>query len=60
MLYEVITLPGNARVRHPLVEQRIVDLSAHGDTAAVNRLELRSPKVGIICAGVVYQYVREA
>jgi len=57
---KLVMLPGNARVRHPLVEQRLVDLSVYGDTAAINRLELRSPKVGIICAGVVYQYVREA
>ncbi|TLM69342.1 MAG: indolepyruvate ferredoxin oxidoreductase subunit alpha [Deltaproteobacteria bacterium] len=57
---KLVMLPGNARVRHPLVEQRIVDLSAYGDGAAINRKEMRSTKVGIICAGVVYQYVREA
>src|SRR5512145_2508722 len=57
---KLVMLPGNARVRHPLVEQRILDLSTYGDTAAINRTELRSAKVGIICAGVVYQYVREA
>jgi len=57
---KLVMLPGNARVRHPLVEQRIVDLSAHGDSSNINRLEMHSSKVGVICAGVVYQYVREA
>ena len=57
---KLVMLPGNARVRHPLVEERIVNLSEYGDTLAINRLEMRSPKIGIICAGVVYQYVREA
>ena len=57
---KLVMLPGNARVRHPLVEQRIVDMSVYGDTAAINRMEMRSAKFGIICAGVVYQYVREA
>ena len=57
---KLVMLPGNARVRHPLVEERIVNLSEYGDTSAINRTELRSTKIGIICAGVVYQYVREA
>lgn len=57
---KLVMLPGNARVRHPLVEKRIFDLGGHGDTASINRMELRSAKVGVICAGVVYQYVREA
>jgi indolepyruvate ferredoxin oxidoreductase alpha subunit len=57
---KLVMLPGNARVRHPLVEQRIVELASYGDSAAINRMELRSEKIGIICAGVVYQYVQEA
>ena len=48
---KLVMLPGNARVRHPLVEQRLVDLSTYGDTAPFNRLELRSAKIGVICAG---------
>lgn len=57
---KLVMLPGNARVRHPLVEERISKLSVYGDTLAINRMELRSDEIGIICAGVVYQYVREA
>jgi len=57
---KLVMLPGNARVRHPLVEQRIVDLSAYGDSWSLNRTEMRSTRIGVICAGVVYQYVREA
>jgi indolepyruvate ferredoxin oxidoreductase alpha subunit len=55
-----VMLPGNARIRHPLVEERIVKLAEYGGSSPLNRMELRSAKVGIICAGVVYQYVREA
>jgi indolepyruvate ferredoxin oxidoreductase alpha subunit len=57
---KLVMLPGNARIRHPLVEQRIVNLSEYGDKLTINRMEMRSPKIGVICAGVVYQYVREA
>jgi len=57
---KLVMLPGNARVRHPLVEERSIKLSEYGDTAAVNRAEIRSSEIGVICAGVTYQYVREA
>jgi indolepyruvate ferredoxin oxidoreductase alpha subunit len=54
-----VMLPGNARVRHPLVEKRCVALSEQGATMAINRLELRETGIGIITSGVCYQYVRE-
>ena len=56
---KLVMLPGNARVRHPLVEERIVKLSADGATMAINRLELRDESIGIITSGACYQYVRE-
>ena len=57
---KLVMLPGNARVRHPLVEQRITELSVYGDNWAINRIENRSEELGVICSGVTYQYVREA
>lgn len=57
---KLVMLPGNARVRHPLVEERTARLSEYGDTWAINRAEYRSAAMGIICTGVTYQYVREA
>lgn len=57
---KLVMLPGNARIRHPLVEERIRNLSSFGDNWDMNRSELRSEEIGIICAGVTYQYVREA
>ncbi len=57
---KLVMLPGNARIRHPLVEKRITDLSVYGDSWAINRTDLRSADIGIICTGVTYQYVREA
>jgi indolepyruvate ferredoxin oxidoreductase, alpha subunit len=56
---KLVMLPGNARVRHPLVEERCVKLSRDGATMAINRLELRDTSIGIITSGVCYQYVRE-
>ncbi|HJV36308.1 indolepyruvate ferredoxin oxidoreductase subunit alpha [Geomonas sp.] len=54
-----VMLPGNARGRHYVVEERIVNLSKDGCQMPINRLEMRSEKIGIITAGVSYQYVRE-
>jgi indolepyruvate ferredoxin oxidoreductase alpha subunit len=56
---KLVMLPGNARVRHPLVEERIAKLSAFGSTLDINRMELLGSDIGIITAGVSYQYVRE-
>jgi indolepyruvate ferredoxin oxidoreductase alpha subunit len=57
---KLVMLPGNARVRHPLVEERIKRLSEAGAAMAINRVELRDSSIGIITSGVCYQYVREA
>lgn len=57
---KLVMLPGNARVRHPIVEQRLIDLSGYGNNWNINRIENRSPEIGVICSGVTYQYVREA
>ena len=57
---KLVMLPGNARVRHPIVEQRTIDLSAYGDSWEINKSDLRSDEIGVICTGVTYQYVREA
>ena len=56
---KLVMLPGNARVRHPLVEERTRKLAEYGDTASINRMELRDTAIGVITSGVPYQYVRE-
>ncbi len=54
-----VMLPSNARVRHPLVEARMVRLAAAAGAMAINRMELRDTSIGIVTSGVTYQYVRE-
>ncbi len=56
---KLVMLPGNARQRHPLVEDRQNRLAEAGAAMAINRLELRDPELGIITSGVCYNYVRE-
>ncbi len=55
-----IMMPGNAKLRHPVVEQRTKDLIEYAETAPVNVIENgESRKMGIITSSTSYQYVKE-
>ena len=54
-----VMMPGNAKKRHPIVEQRTKDLIAYAETSPLNRVEMGDTKLGIITASTSYQYVRE-
>ena len=55
-----IMMPGNAKRRHPVVEERTARLSAFGDENDVNRVEEGSDhSMGIITSSTSYQYVKE-
>jgi indolepyruvate ferredoxin oxidoreductase alpha subunit len=58
-LAKYVMVPGNARRRHPLVEQRIERLAAFAETFPYNRVEMGDRSIGIITHGVAYQYARE-
>jgi indolepyruvate ferredoxin oxidoreductase alpha subunit len=55
-----VMMPANAVKRHIVVEERLNRLCADSDGFAINRIEEGSKKLGIICAGGVYQYVKDA
>ncbi len=55
-----VMLPAFARMRHPLVENRLEKLQAYSETTPLNRIEWGSKKTGVITSGVTYQYVKEA
>jgi indolepyruvate ferredoxin oxidoreductase alpha subunit len=54
-----VMVPGNAVKRHPVIEQRMVDISAFAETFPPNRLEPGNSSLGIITCGIAYQYARE-
>jgi indolepyruvate ferredoxin oxidoreductase alpha subunit len=54
-----IMLPANARGRRPLVEERIKKLAGYSETSAFNHINMGSRELGIITAGMAYQYVKE-
>ncbi|SDE14162.1 indolepyruvate ferredoxin oxidoreductase subunit alpha [Desulfuromonas thiophila] len=54
-----VMLPGNARKRHLVVEERLQRMADWACSQPFNRIEERSDEVGVITAGVAYQYARE-
>ena len=55
-----IMMPGNAKRRHPIVEERTRALIAYAETAEINRIEEGADRsMGIITSSTSYQYVKE-
>ena len=55
-----VMMPGNAIRRHPEVEQRIENIRKYAETSPLNRVEYNDTKIGVIAAGISYQYAKEA
>ena len=55
-----IMMPGNAKRRHPVVEERTRRLVEWAETAPINRIEEGTDHaIGIITSSTSYQYVKE-
>ena len=55
-----IMMPGNAKKRHPVVEERTRALIEYAETSPLNRVEPgKDRKMGIITSSTSYQYVKE-
>lgn len=52
-------IPALARNKHKTVEERLVRLQEFSNETDLNRVELHDTKIGVICAGICYQYARE-
>lgn len=55
-----VMMPGNAKGRHVVVEAREKKLEEEIDALGFNRVEMADTKVGVVCSGSAYQYVKEA
>ena len=54
-----VMMPGNAKRRHPVVEERLLSLRGFAEETDLNRVELGSTELGIITSGTSYQYAKE-
>ncbi|MBO4355883.1 MAG: indolepyruvate ferredoxin oxidoreductase subunit alpha, partial [Clostridia bacterium] len=55
-----IMAPANAKVRHPLVEERLLKLEEYANTSSINRIEVgEDNSIGFITSSTCYQYIKE-
>jgi indolepyruvate ferredoxin oxidoreductase, alpha subunit len=52
-------LPSYARIRHRVIEDRLLKLKEFAEQFQGNRMEINDPTIGIISAGISYQYAKE-
>ncbi len=55
-----VMMPAMAKARRLALDERIEALTAYAESFAHNREELRNASLGVVCAGVNYEHVREA
>lgn len=55
-----VMMPGMAKKRHVVVEERQKKLAEYAETAPMNIMEMHSDKIGIITSGISYMYAKEA
>ena len=56
---KIVMLPAYGRQRHKIVEERLVSLQGYAEGFSENRIEINDKRVGIITAGISYQYAKE-
>ena len=54
-----VMLPAYARLRRPLIEERLVRLAAYAETFPLNRVIRGERRLGVVTGGVAYQYAME-
>ena len=54
-----VMMPGFAKKRHPIVEERTKALIEYAETSPLNRIEMGGTDIGIITSSTSYQYVKE-
>lgn len=55
-----VMMPGNAKVRHIVVEENLKQLALDGNEMSINKVVMNDTSIGIITSGIPYQYVMEA
>jgi indolepyruvate ferredoxin oxidoreductase alpha subunit len=55
-----VMMPAMAKKRRLDLDRRSNDLAAFAEDTNLNRVEMRERAIGVVCAGAVYEHVREA
>ena len=55
-----VMMPGNAKKKHPVVEEKMKKLKEFAESTEINKIEMNSDEIGIITSSTSYLYVKEA
>jgi indolepyruvate ferredoxin oxidoreductase alpha subunit len=55
-----VMMPGMARLRHVVVEERTKSLTSYAEEAEINKIERNKSSIGVISSGIAYCYAKEA
>ncbi len=55
-----VMMPAFAKPKHVMVEERTAKLVEYAETSPLNTVEMNDTKIGVITAGIAYQYAKEA
>ncbi len=55
-----VMMPGMARKRHLIIEDRLDNLKRFAEESSLNQIFWGDRKIGVISSGIAYQYAREA
>lgn len=58
-LKKFVAVPSHARLRHPLVLERLEKLKTLSNKSPLNVIEWQDTGIGVITSGISYQYVKE-
>lgn len=58
-IQKTVMMPGNAKLRHVVIEQKNLELAEAANTLSINQVEMQDTKIGVITSGIPYQYVKE-
>lgn len=59
-IQKYVAMPAMAKKLHIAQEKRLSQIREDSKDYAINKMEIRDKKIGIITSGICYQYVREA
>jgi len=54
-----VMLPVHARLRHPLMEERLIKLAEYAESTPLNQVIWGERELGVVTSGIAYQYARE-
>lgn len=55
-----VMMPAMAQKRHVIVERHLADMAVFAEDTFLNRVETADSDIGVIAAGITYQYAKEA